>query len=269
MLGRGDGTFAPQQRFAVGFGPASVAVADLNHDGRPDLVTANRGGFEGLSTDVSVLLGRGDGTFAPQQRFAVGLGPLSVAVGDLNGDGHPDLVTANVGSHDVSVLLGRGDGTFVPQQRFAVGASAAPASVVVGDLNGNGIPDLVTANLQFGDVSVLLGRGDGTFAAAQRFAVGASPRSVAVGDLNGDGIPDLVTANEFSDDVSVLLGRGDGTFAAEQRFAVGGGPVSVAMADFNNDITPDLVTANAGFSAVSILLGRGDGTFVKLQLAPP
>lgn len=92
----------PGAEFAVGSGPSSVAVGDLNGDGHPDLVTANN-----ASNDVSVLLGRGDGTFAAAQAFAVGVQPHSVAVGDLNGDGHLDLVTANSGSNDVSVLLGR------------------------------------------------------------------------------------------------------------------------------------------------------------------
>jgi FG-GAP-like repeat/Carboxypeptidase regulatory-like domain/FG-GAP repeat/Two component regulator propeller len=143
-----------------------------------------------------------------------------------------------------------------------------PQAVAVGDVNHDGIPDLVTANAGSNDVSVLLGRGDGTFKAEQRFPVGAQPQAIAVADVNHDGRPDLVTANQGSDDVSVLLGRGDGTFKAEQRFVVGDSPVSVAVADLNGDGLSDLVTANVGFSAVTVLLGRGDGTFGKLQLSP-
>jgi hypothetical protein len=250
----------PGGKFDVRDRPRSVAVADLNADGAPDLVTANDG-----SNDVSVLLGSGDGTFQAQQTFVVGDLPASVAVADLNADGAPDLVTANIGSDDVSVLLGSGGGTFQPQQIFFVGD--LPISVAVADLNTDGVPDLVTANLDSDDVSVLLGSGGGTFQPRQTFAVGLGPRSVAVADLNadGDGAPDLVTTNEFSRDVSVLLGNGDGTFQPRQTFAVGSSPHSVVAADLNADGAPDLVTANSASNNVSVLLGSGDGTFQAQQ----
>ena len=122
---------------------------------------------------MSVLLGNGDGTFRPQARLAAGGLPSAVAVGDVNGDGQPDLVTANDHAGDVSVLLGNGDGTFRPQARFAVGLW--PVAVAVGDVNGDGKPDLVTANNGSGDVSVLLGNGDGTFRPQARFAAGRNP----------------------------------------------------------------------------------------------
>jgi hypothetical protein len=262
------------QRIDVGLSPFSVVVADLDDDGFLDLVTANAS-----SDNVSVLLGRGDGTFKAAQFFPVGKGksPRSVAVADLNHDGFLDLMTANASSNDVSVLLGRGndshgDVTFAPAQPFPVGNG--PFSVAVADLDGDKILDLVTANAGPDDeardkkpsnVSVLLGRGDGTFKAAQFFPVGAGPRSVAVADLNHDGRLDLVTANAGSNDVSVLLGHGDGTFEPERRFCVGVFPQSVAVADLNGDKIPDLVTANASSNDVSVLLGCGDGTFKAEQ----
>ena len=167
LLGLGDGTFAAAQPIPLnGKGPVSVAVADFNGDGKPDLVTANVS-----SNDVSVLLGLGDGTFAAEPSFAVGKSPVSVVVAkgvtDLNGDGKPDLVTANQGSNDVSVLLGLGDGTFAAEQRFAVGVSASPTSVAVADLNGDGIPDLAITDKQFSAVTILLGGDDGTFVKPQ------------------------------------------------------------------------------------------------------
>ncbi|MCH7644650.1 MAG: VCBS repeat-containing protein, partial [Myxococcales bacterium] len=145
-------------------------------------------------------------------------------------------------------------------------AGDAPNSVAVADLDGDTVPDLVTANFFSDDVSVLLGNGDGSFQAAAFFAVGDRPRSVAVADLDGDSVPDLVTANVSSDDVSVLLGNGDGSFQAAVSFAVGDGPRSVAVADFDGDGVPDVVTANAGSPIpaggdVSVLLGNGDGSF--------
>ncbi len=200
------------QRIAVGASPYSVAVVDVNRDGRLDVVTANAG-----SADVSVLLGAGEGAFQAQQRFGVGSSPSSVAVADVNGDGQLDVVTGNYYSADVSVLLGNGDGTFQAQQRFGVGSGTL--SVAVGDVNGDGRLDVVTANhvsaeeYSSSDVSVLLGNGDGTFQAQQRIVVGGSPSSVAVADVNGDGRLDVVMGNGYgSNYVSVLLGNGDGTF---------------------------------------------------------
>jgi len=149
LPGSGDGTFQFQQTFPAGDGPGSLAAADLNADGAPDLVTANR-----FSDNVSVLLGNGDGTFQAQQTFPVGNFPVSVAVADLNTDGVPDLVTANANSDNVSVLLGNGDGTFQAQQTFPVGDE--PQSVAAADLNADGAPDLVTANQVSDNVSVLL-----------------------------------------------------------------------------------------------------------------
>ena len=267
LLGRGDGTFEEQRRFAVGLGPRTVQVVDVNRDGRVDLVTPNSGttvsdvntgfGHSVFGTDVSVLLGHGDGTFEVERRFAVGLEPQMVQVVDVNADGRVDVVTANRASDDVSVLLGQQDGTFADQYRFAVGFS--PGSVQVADLNDDGRMDLVTTNENSADVSVLLGRGDGTFEDEYRFEVGFTPIILQVEDVNGDGHADLVVLPNSG--VTVLLGRGDGMFEAPIRLAAGEYPVSVQVADLNNDGRVDLVTANAASSNVSVLLGCGDGEF--------
>jgi hypothetical protein len=131
----------------------------------------------------------------------------------------------------------------------------------VGDFDGDGHPDLVTANFNTSTVSVLLNNGDGTFAAKTDYPTGANPESVAVGDFNGDGDLDLVTANVNADSVSVLLNNGDGTFGAKTDYPTGVLPVSVAVGDFNGDGHLDLVTANESVHTVSVLLNNGDGTF--------
>src|ERR1700687_5197069 len=215
------------------------------------------------STNVSVLLGNGDGTFQARRNFAAGNGPLSVAVGDFNGDGRPDLAVAHYSSGNVSVLLGNGDGTFQALRFFAAGYTAR--SVAVGDFNPYGRTDLVVANFGSDNVSVLINNtsvGDVSFQQPRSFVAGGSPFSVAVGDFNGDGVPDLAAANyRAAGTVAVLLGNGDGSFQAPRIFAAGSYPFSVAVGDFNGDGWPDLVVANSVSTDVSVLLGNGDGSF--------
>ena len=149
----------------------------------------------------------GDGPLFLGAKYDAFGGPRSVAIGDLDADQVPDLAVAGYGA-SVSVLRGLGDRTFGAAVNYDVGDH--PEFIAIGDLNGDQVPDLVVANSgtypDVGNVSVLLGVGDGTFAAAMHYAAGNSPRSVAIGDLDGDQVPDLTVANYYTDDVSVLLG---------------------------------------------------------------
>ena len=197
--------------------------------------------------------------FNPAVNYAIGSGAQSMAVGDFNRDGNPDLVTANYYDDTVSVLLGAGNGTFGATVNYAVGHG--PLSVAVGDFNRDGKPDLAVANFGSDNVSISLGIGDGTFAAPVGYTAGSFPRAVAVGDFNLDGKPDLAVANYFSNDVSVLLGVGDGTLGAPVNYAAGVFPYSVAVGDFNRDGKPDLAVANNSSNNVSVLLGVGNGSF--------
>jgi hypothetical protein len=212
-----------------------------------------------VQNNVSILLGNGDGTFQPAVNYAVVNEPVSVAVGDFNGDGKRDLAVANYGGFRgrISILLGNGDGTFQPAVDYAVDS---PTFVAVADFNGDGKRDLAVTNYDLYTVSILLGDGHGTFQLAGSYAVGIHPRSVAVGDFNGDGKRDLAVANwDYSLTLSILLGNGDGTFQPAVDYAVGSLPSSVAVGDFDGDRKPDLAVANG--SVVTILLGNGDGTF--------
>ena len=264
-------SFAPQQTFATGSGPDWVAVADFNGDGKPDLAITSQ-----WSDTVSVLLnttpaGASLPTFAPGQTFATGKNPVSVALGDFNGDGKPDLVVANAISNTVSVLLnttpaGATIPTFAAQQTFATGRQ--PNAVAVGDFNGDGKPDLAVANYRSGSVSVLLnttptGATSPSFASQQTFAAGLLAYAVTVGDLNGDGKPDLIVANDYGNfrngSVSVLLnttlaGATIPSFTPQQTFTTGSRPFLVAVGDFNGDGRPDLAVANFTSNTVSVLL---------------
>ena len=245
-------SWADTSSLAAGTLPSSAAVADFDGDGKLDVVVANSG-----SSNVSVFLGNGNGTFQAAANYAVGTNPDSVAVGDFNGDGKLDLAVANTGSNNVTILLGNGNGTFQPAVNYPAGSG--PRSVAVGDFNGDGKLDLAVANGGSNNVSILLGNGDGTFQAALDYNVGQIPRSLAVGDFNGDGKLDLAVANSSSGNLSIFLGNGDGTFQPAVDYIAGPNPNSVAIADFNGDGKLDLAVAND--HGVNIFLGNGDGTF--------
>ncbi len=217
------------------------------------------------TTQVSVLLGNGDGTFEDSVEYGADQNAYLVAIGLLDGDSHVDLAVANVGTSNVSVLLGNGDGTFEPSVEYEVGMR--PSSVAIGDLDGDGSNDLAVVNA-YPDtvdmsywVSVLLGNGDGSFQARVGYEVGWVPYSVAIGQLDGDGNEDLVVANCLSSDISVLLGNGDGTFEPSAAYAADLNPYCVAIDDLDEDGNADLVVANSRSNNVSVLLGNGDGTF--------
>src|SRR5438445_3782283 len=251
-------SFAAARTFESGAGTWSLAADDFNGDGKPDLAVANH--FcpnctpPASSGSFSVLLGNGDGTFQSAVNYDAGTNPVSVAVGDFNGDGKPDLAVVNSGSTNLAVLLGKADGTFQSAVNYDTGTS--PNSVAVGDFNGDGKLDLVVGG---STVSVLLGNGDGTFQAAVNSGTGGG--SIAAADLNGDGKLDVTVVNGSG--VSVLTGNGDGTLQAAVSYAAGTNPNSVAIGDFNNDGKPDLAVANNDSSAknVSVLLGNANGTF--------
>jgi len=254
LLGRGDGTLLPHGRLTVGEGPVSVLASDLDGDETPDLVVADSG-----SDDVWTMRGLGDGTFRPTARFSAGRQPSHMALGDLNGDGLLDLVIANFGSDDLSVRLGDSGGTFGPETRWPVGSM--PYWVTLADLDGDGVTDVVVANVGSSDISIRLGAGDGSFGGDTRWPVGSGPGWVAAVDLNADGIVDLVSANSGSGDLSVRLGRGGGTFAPEARVGVGGSPLSAVAHDFDGDGTIDVVVGGEGTNYLFLLSGKGDGTF--------
>jgi hypothetical protein len=268
LLGNGDGTFTPATNspVAVGRNPLSIAVGDFSDDGIPDLAVANV-----TDRTVTILLGNGNGTFSQAAHSPIpvaGASPASVGAADFNRDGTLDLVVSVVGPNEVSILLGDGDGTFTEAANSPIRVGLAPYSVAVGDFNGDGNPDLVTANdasvnSNPGTVTILLGGGDGTFAEASGspIPVGINPLIVAMGDFDADGKVDLAVTNENDNSAAILIGIGDGTFThgPAVRTPAGHFPLSVATADLNGDGLVDLAVTNTDLinsTAVMVLLSQ-------------
>jgi len=259
LLGDGSGGFSEAPGSPVGTGgafPFSAAVGDFNLDGKPDLAVTNL-----FSNNVTILLGNGSGGFNQPAGSPVGVGsvPRSVAVGDFNLDGKPDLAVANEGSDNVTILLGNGSGGFNQPAGSPIAAGSGPFSLAIGDFNLDGKPDLAVADPGSNKVTILMGNGGGIFTqpADSPVSAGTFPISVVVGDFNLDGRPDLAVANDVPDGmVTILLGDGSGRFTQPAGSPIGAGNItlSVAVGDFNLDGKPDVAAANLVSDNVSILL---------------
>jgi Bacterial Ig-like domain (group 3)/FG-GAP-like repeat len=287
LLNNGDGTLRSAGIYSTGgredtSGEGSVVpvvIADLNHDGIPDVVVLNQGDGNFGDGMLGVLIGNGDGTFQPVVTYDTG-GFIagSFVVADLNGDGKPDMAVINcapAGSTGcpgnggtVGVLLGKGDGTFLPVQLYNKAASWFSEPIVAADLDGDGKMDLLVGNACMrtegscvgdGSVGVFLGKGDGTFQPEVTYDSGGyDAASIVLADVNGDGKQDLVLDNGG---VGVMLGNGDGTYQPVQTYPIVSASGAVAVTDVNGDGYADLIETNGTGGSVSVFLGLGDGTF--------
>jgi hypothetical protein len=264
LLATGGGSFVPAPSLAVTLVPHGVAAADFNSDGRADLVSANSDPSV-FAGDVTLFLGDGAGGFGPATSYALPDRGLGIAVGDVNGDGHPDVVAlAWRAAQFISAFLGDGAGGFGPRKDTPAhdpGGSEA-RSITVGDANGDGKLDAIVSYRQ--RVGIYLGNGDGTFQTPSVFYQMRNVRGNAVGDLNGDGRLDVVGASEFTYAALVRLGNGDGTLGALVGYGARQGPSSVAVGDVSGDGLPDLVVADGFSDSVSVLLHAPDGAVPAL-----
>jgi hypothetical protein len=258
----------------TGAGSQDAVLVDLNGDGNPDLAYIGSRGLviEWHAADGSVL----SSTTYPLPFSTSNLLANTVIAADFNGDGNLDLAVNNLGNPGVDpggivILLGNGDGTFGAPA--AVSAGLNPLSMAAADFNGDGMIDIAAANQSSGDpsglgpgtVSVLLGNGDGTFAAPVTYPVGEDsigfPDSVIALDLNGDGLPDLAVANRNDNSITVLLNAGGGAFQQPSITSLPYGTEFLAYNDFNHDGNLDLLASSQHSNALMMLLGNGDGTF--------
>jgi FG-GAP-like repeat/IPT/TIG domain/FG-GAP repeat len=264
-------SFASKVDFTTGTGPTSVSIGDLDGDGKPDLVVAN-------STNNTISIFRNTasvgsittGSFASKVDFTTGLFPFSVSIGDLDGDGKPDLAVANADPNNNLISIFRNTASagsittssFDNKVDYAAGTS--PQSISIGDLDGDGKSDLAVANRAGNTVSILRNTASvgsftaSSFASKVDFATGTSPRSVSIGDLDGDGKPDLAVANNVSNTVSIYRNTASmgsittSSFASRVNFTTGTNPISVSMGDLDGDGKPDLAVANYNSATVSI-----------------
>jgi hypothetical protein len=249
-------TLGAATTIAAGTNPTSVAIGDVNRDGRSDLVVTN-----GTPGTISVLLATGDGTFGAPTSFTVGAGPAAVALGDLNRDGILDAVVANLTGGSISVLLGNASGGFGTATTIPV--CGDPTAVAIGDLDGDGRPDVVVGCRLAGTVSVLLGTGTGALSLVGDFATGPAPSSVVVADVNTDGVLDVIVGSRDGGVVSVLLGVGGGVLGPRLDLIAGNSIVGVAVADFNRDGRPDIAVADGLGGPISVQLSDRAGGFQR------
>ncbi|HZD50080.1 MAG TPA: VCBS repeat-containing protein [Silvibacterium sp.] len=262
----------------VGRGPGSIAIADVNHDGKLDIIVANS-----VDGTLSVLLGDSKGHFIPAagSPIACGTGPNDIATGDFNGDGNLDLVTANTETPYLTILLGDGKGGFAPSPHSPFDTHSYPHvhGVAIGDFNADGKLDAVTDSWGHNQILMFLGDGAGNLILpGQAFKTGKRPyQRLRSADFNKDGKPDVVTTDLDENAVAILLGDGKGGLhdAPGSPFPAGRAPWAVAIDDMNHDGNLDLViipyardVPDSKDVGVTVLLGDGKGGFRKMPDSP-
>jgi len=263
----GNGAFGSNATLTVGFSPTCVIAADVNGDGKPDLICANFG-YDSVSGNITgntltVLTNNGAGKFGLKSTLTVGGGPYTVLAADINQDGWPDLICSY--TNGLTLLTNSGNGNFGSNATIYLGY--ATTSIVAVDVNGDGKIDLVTANPTSNTLTVLTNNGKGVFSFKSSLVVGAGPRCVVAADINGDGKPDLISANYgttpgiYGNTLTVLTNNGKGDFGSNATLTVGSAPWCVVAADINDDGKPDLISTDNSIGSLTVLTNNGTGAF--------
>jgi hypothetical protein len=254
-------------------GPGNIVAGDVNNDGKPDFVVACR-----QKRSLTIFIGRGDGLFDATTSSPVLLPypPTEIVIGDMNGDGHADLIIGSHDSYGIMILPGDGKGNFTVSPNSSVtmkeGNHPHTHGLGIGDLNGDGHPDIVTANNSDNDIAVVLSNGRGGFipASGSPFTVSPSPYPLTIGDVNSDGHLDIVSTstNPSSQVLTLLLGDGRGDFPRSDISLRTASPWFVANGDINKDHIPDLVITHAERSELTVVIGSGSGHFTEVIGSP-
>ncbi len=259
--------FDPQFTMTTGSSPWDVALGDIDGDGKSDIVVVNNGSntitvFRNISSSGSLT----SGSFSAGVSFATGSSPIGLAIGDVDGDGKLDVATANSGTTTVSVLRNTstpGTISFSANVDISIGASA-PTNVIIGDVDGDGKPELITCNFSSNNISVLQNVSvpgvinGSSFNSAVNFTAGTNPEGLAFGDIDGDGKPDIGVSNRNSNNISLLRNTSTigtinaGTLASAVNFGAGTSPVGMRFADIDGDSKLDVVVANNGANNFSV-----------------
>lgn len=265
LIGNGDGTFKAGISINMAYGNQRyIASADINGDGKLDVVSGNNN-----STGVSVSIGNGDGTFLAQVSYGTISDTNLVTLIDVNGDGRKDIVSSSgTAGQKIGVLINAGSGTFLTEVTYFAGpAASGPVQHAFGDVNSDGVNDLIVTERSTGYAGVLLGNANGTFNAYTTFAMaGGTILDIVATDINGDSKIDLVGIDSGVGKLVVRLGNGNGTFSAPNSYTVSvGNPSFLESGDFNGDGKNDLLLAGQYNNQVQVLLGNGDGTYKIYQ----
>jgi PKD repeat protein len=253
----GQGVTFTNETFNVGSGPFSAVAADINGDGKLDLICANSG--NGFGNTLTVLTNNGSGGFGFSATLTVGNNPQSVVAADVNGDGKLDLICGNDNDGTLTVLTNNGSGVFGYNATLNVDQN--PQCVIAADMNGDGKVDLISANNYVNTLTVLTNNGSGIFGYNATLNVGNTPYSLVAADVNGDGKLDLICANYYGNTLTVFTNNGSGVFGLKATLTVGINPLCVIAADINGDGKPDLICANSGENTLTVLTNDGSGVF--------
>jgi FG-GAP-like repeat/Dockerin type I domain len=263
FLGNGNGSFKAPVSYNAhvpGNLGGQIVTADLRHNGKLDLIVANT-----VTTDISVLLGNGDGTFQPATNYVLNYATDTVVAADFDGDGNLDVIAGDLYGQDIEFLKGNGNGTLQDSIDYVTPGTEGIGFIASGDLNHDGITDLVTTGSRGSSVDVWIGNGDGSYQPPVSYQVGAQPQGLFLADLDKDGNLDITAADAGDSNanhaIAVLLGNGDGTFKPVEYVAGYQGIYDVTVVDLNGDGKMDLAAVSPHDNALSIYFGNGDGTF--------